>query len=81
MSDSKTPTTDDRQKEIEAWSKALARAEDLAIERKKEIQRIQTAIDRLRAWLTAIGNLADVDADERGWMVEYALAGKAAPDV
>jgi hypothetical protein len=44
-------------------------------------QDMRPEIDRLRAWLTAIGNLADVDADERGWMVRDALAGKAAPDV
>lgn len=34
---------------------------------------------RLRGWLAAIGNLTDVEADERSWMVRDALAGKPAP--
>lgn len=36
-------------------------------------------IRRLRAWLGAIGGLADVDADNRGWMSEHALKGLKAP--
>lgn len=39
----------------------------------------QAEIRRLRGWLTAIGNLTDVEADERSWMVRDALAGKPAP--
>ncbi len=33
-------------------------------------------IERLRAAIQTIGDLADVDADERGWMSVHALAGK-----
>lgn len=36
-------------------------------------------IERLRGWLAALGDLADVDADNRGWMVRDALAGARAP--
>lgn len=34
---------------------------------------------RLRGWLEAIGNLADADAGDRGWMVRNALRGDEPP--
>jgi hypothetical protein len=46
----------------------------------RERNALHAEIERLRVWLTAIGNLADVDADERGWMVDHALSGKPAPN-
>ena len=46
-------------------------AERLVFARGREYQ--------LRRWLEAIGNLADVDADNRGWMMRDALAGLSAP--
>ncbi|HTI81782.1 MAG TPA: hypothetical protein VL614_15140 [Acetobacteraceae bacterium] len=36
-------------------------------------------ITRLRAWITAIGELPDVDADNRDWMARCALDGDPAP--
>lgn len=36
-------------------------------------------LNRLSGWLKAIGDLPDVDADSRGWMVKSALAGEPAP--
>lgn len=35
--------------------------------------------ERLRAWIRAIGNLPDVDADNRSWMAAAALKGQPVP--
>lgn len=51
----------------------IAAAPDLLREAKAEIE-------RLRAWLAEIGSLADVEADERSWMVRWALEGKTIPE-
>ena len=44
-----------------------------------DLKRIADEIECLRAWISAIGNLSDVNADERSWMARDALAGLPAP--